>query len=49
MQNGRINLQSYLVVPGIRVEEREMLAASGGIDDLVDSGKRKVILRAVLI
>jgi hypothetical protein len=29
------------------VEEQEMLAAGGRIDDLVDSGERKVVFRAM--
>jgi hypothetical protein len=42
------DLQLYLVVSGVGIEEREALAARGRIDDLVDSGQREVFFRACL-
>jgi hypothetical protein len=43
------NFQPYLIVPRVGVEEREMFAASGGVDDLIDSREREVVFRAVLV
>jgi hypothetical protein len=42
-------LQSYLIIPGVGVEELKAFAPCCGVDDLVDSGQGEVVLRAMLV
>jgi hypothetical protein len=43
------NFQPYLIVPRVGVEERETFAASGGVDDLIDSREQEVVFQIVLV
>jgi hypothetical protein len=42
------DLQPYLIVSRVGVNERKTLATSGGVDDLIDSREREIVFQAVL-
>jgi hypothetical protein len=43
------NFQPYLIISRVGIEEQKTFAASGGVNDLIDSRERKIVFRVVLV